>query len=639
MQLAYLYSRYPVVSQTFCDLEMLELERRGYDLLIASVHAPLTSLRHEHFARFRSPVFYAPPSPVLRLWEKKTREAGLWPEALIDRHDRRYGPTFKAELRARNATWFAELFAQHGITHFHVHFANRAAHTAIFVKEISGIPFSVTAHGQDFMSDLGHDELLREICMAAEFVAAETDYSRELLQKRCPEAAHKIHRVYNGLDLTHLGPSAQGDRPPGPVTILSTGRLVPFKGFEVLLEACGELDRRNFDFRCEIVGDGPLREKLEGMIAELHLQKRVELCGSLSQREVFSRLRACDIFALASVVDAGGASDVFPTVIMEAMACGKPVVSSKLAGIPELVIDGLTGLLVPPEDWEEFAQALDKLVRDPLLRRRMGDAGRHRMETDFSVIKTVEPLHQLFTAALEAKPPAPSAVTSTEKQAAYLIDRWPDDDLPFLEMELCALQRNGVRHVPFLFHPPAEFDRNEKRNELLSTFVFLPDAMVIEAEWQSNRPLMRELEAIWASQTPRPSSEIFLAQARAAVILRRLFQPHNIGHVHATSSRVLLCALYLKRLLGVTVSVALEPKPMFSEALIRAALDQCAGARIADRELLARRGSGFVFDETLDKPSVNDIGPWLTRKARIEWTGGRSFFREWGEQLAGWTRA
>jgi glycosyltransferase involved in cell wall biosynthesis len=108
------------------------------------------------------------------------------------------------------------------------------------------------------------------------------------------------------------------------------------------------------------------------MIAKLRLHNRVELCGALSQAEVYARLRRCDIFALASVVDAEGASDVFPTVIMEAMACAKPVVSTRLAGIPESVIDGLTGWLVPPGDWEELGQALDKLIRDPAVTQANG---------------------------------------------------------------------------------------------------------------------------------------------------------------------------------------------------------------------------------------------------------------------------
>jgi hypothetical protein len=150
---------------------------------------------------------------------------------------------------------------------------------------------------------------------------------------------------------------------------------------------------------------------------------------------------------------------------------------------------------------------------------------------------------------------------------------------------------------------------------------------------------LRELEALRANQEHRSPSDLFLEQARCALILRRLFRQHNIGHVHATSSRTLLGALMLNKLLGLTISAAIEEKPILSEPVLREALNQCVGGRSNDRELLARRGSGFIFDQTLDKPSVNDIGPWLTRKARIEWTGARPFWQEWSEQLIGWTRA
>src|SRR3954469_20065080 len=356
MKLAYLYSRYPVLSQTFCDMEMLELERRGYNLLIGSVHPPLTSLRHEHLSRFRSPVYYAPPTSILSQWEEKAKKMERWPKALIERHEKEYGADFKPALRARNASYFADLFSQHGITHFHVHFANRAAHTALFLKEISGIPFSITAHGQDFMKDLGSDDLLREMCAAAEFVAAETDYSRDLLRQRCPDSATKIHRAYNGLDLERFpAPCDEATRPRhgeqavvAPYNlprILSVGRLVAFKGFDDLIDACAELARREINFICDIIGDGPLRETLEAKIEQLGLASRVNLLGSLSQDAVLQKLQAADIFALASTTDAQGATDVFPTVILEAMASARPVVSTRLAGIPELVVDGETGLL------------------------------------------------------------------------------------------------------------------------------------------------------------------------------------------------------------------------------------------------------------------------------------------------------
>ena len=201
MRLGYLYSRYPVISQTFCDTEMLALERIGVDLEIGSIYPPLTSLRHEHISRLRAPVHYAPPQKILRIWEENAKTTRTWPAELVNRREQKYGRHMKAEQRARNALYFAELFRRGGVDHFHVHFANRAAHTALFLKTISAIPFSVTAHGQDFMKDLGNDDLLREICAGAEFIAAETDYSRDLLRQRCPDSASKIHRVYNGIDL------------------------------------------------------------------------------------------------------------------------------------------------------------------------------------------------------------------------------------------------------------------------------------------------------------------------------------------------------------------------------------------------------------------------------------------------------
>src|SRR5881392_2773006 len=254
MRLGYFYSRYPLTSQTFCDAEMLALERLGIALEIGSIYPPLTSLRHEHISRLRAPIHYAPPQEILRIWEKNAKAGRIslkWPGELVDQHEQKYGPCAKAGLLARNALYFADFFSRNRADHVHVHFANRAAHTAVFLKEISGIPFSVTAHGQDFMKDLGSDDLLREICAAAEFVAAETDYSRDLLRQRCPDSAAKIHRVYNGMDLTRFpAPNSEAVINQAP-RIISIGRMVAFKGFEYLIDACVALARRGLEFTCE----------------------------------------------------------------------------------------------------------------------------------------------------------------------------------------------------------------------------------------------------------------------------------------------------------------------------------------------------------------------------------------------------
>ncbi len=636
MRLGYLYSRYPVLSQTFCDMEMLELERRGFDLVVGSIHPPLTSIRHPHTRQLKAPVHYAPPAPVMRLWEEKARCGNRWPQKLIDDHDRKYGAVVKAATRARNASYFAELFQREGVEHFHVHFANRAAHTALFLKAMSGLAFSLTAHGQDFMADLGNDELLREICDAAEFVAVETEYSRGLMQARCPGAKNKIHRVYNGMDLTNFPGAVSKIADGAPVEILSVGRLVAFKGFEYLIEACQQLRQRSIPFRCEIIGDGPLRTKLRENIAELRLGDRVTLSGALPQDCVLEKLRACDIFALASTTDEKGASDIFPTVILEAMASARPVVSTTIAGIPESVVDKETGLLVPAGETGLFADALEALCRDAGLRARYGAAARTRVEQHFQVETTVGPLLE----NLDSKSPTPAANAAPAAVApriAYLIDRWPDETLPWLETELSEVARRTPDVQAFV----CEFHGDERltaaQEKLALRLEFLPDAMAIEAEWQANRELVLALEDNRANETHRVPVELFLRQARFAVTLQRMFQQRKICHVHATSSRALVCGVLLKKVLGISLSASIEARAALSRETIENELEHAVGGRIADRKLAEQIGTPFFFDRAgSDNPLVRGLR-WLRPVSRIDLTRPSSFWQEWVNRLNHWS--
>jgi glycosyltransferase involved in cell wall biosynthesis len=601
-------------------MEMLELERRDFDLLIGSVHSPLTSLRHEHLQRLKAPICYAPPQSVLKIWEKKAKAEGRWPQALIDEHEKKYGAPFKAALRARNALYFAELFRREGIEHVHVHFANRAAHTAIFLKALSGIPFSVTAHGQDFMSDLGQDDLLREICNTAEFVAAETDYSRALLQKRCPEAAARIHRVYNGIDPLILSQAKPSPASSGPLKILSVGRLVSFKGFENLIEACAALQAKQLNFTCDIIGDGPLRGKLQNRIEDLRLGAVVTLHGSQTQERVFQALGGCDIFALASIVDQAGASDVFPTVIQEAMACGRPVVSTQLAGIPETVVDGETGFLAPPDDVPALVGSLEKLLSDLELRLQFGAAGRARIEKHFVIQTTVEPLIDLFQ-TIDRKS-APVHRAPAENQIGYLIDLWPDDRLPMLEKELLEMARRNVEITAFVCRTSPNACFNAAMEQLALRFEFLPDAMAVEAEWLANPDLAHNLENDRATESQRAPPDLFLQQARFALALRKLILAKKISHLHATSSRALICAVMLKKMHGISVSATIESQLLLSRQVIENALQHCVGGRTNDRELSERLGDDFLFEAAI-------LGIGFSRSDR--------FWREWSQLLTQWS--
>ncbi len=622
MRLGYLYSRYPVISQTFCDSEMLALERRGVDLEIGSIHPPFTSLRHGHRATLRAEVRYAPPPKVVRTMAQLARRDGIWPAALVAEHEARYGPGFKAEQRARNALFFAEQLVRSGVAHFHVHFARNATHTALFVKAISKIGFSFTAHAQDFMVDVGSDELLREMCREAAFVVAVSDYSRDLLVQKCPDAEGKIHRIYNGIDLRKF--QTRPLRSPTLPRILSIGRLIEFKGFRDLIAACAELKKRAIQFECEIIGEGPLRGALQDAIAAAGLDGIVRLSGALPQEEVARRLADCDVFALACIVNREGASDILPTVILEAMATARPIVSTRLAGVPEIVRDGESGLLVAPGDVKGLANALELLLRDPQLRARFGAAGRRNIEVRFDVDKTAAQLLELVEAAAVPRGPVQGAGRDLQ-HCLYLVWEWPNPKLPGLDRELFALAGAPVQVWRSGSIAPA---RGSER--LVQTLKFLPDAIIIEAEWQAHRSRAHEIES-WRRELPTECNTAdYLEAARVALYLAPTLARARIRHVHATDSRALLCAWILQRLANITISATIESPPAFASEVVERLLASCTGGRVSDPNMRA----GFDGRFLAEPKSPRWRGRFGPRGAHIN----EQFLQQWRNQLETWSR-
>ena len=623
MRLGYLYSRYPVISQTFCDAEMLALERRGVDLEIGSINPPFASFPHGHGSNLRAEVRYGPPPRVVRTLAQLARRDGIWPAALVAEHETRYGAAFKAEQRARNAVFFAEQFVRSGVAHFHVHFARHATHTALFVKEISKVGFSFTAHAQDFMLDVGSDELLREMCREAAFVVAVSDYSRELLIQKCPDAAAKIHRIYNGIDLRKFqagSPRTTRLRP----RILSIGRLIEFKGFRDLIVACAELKKRNIEFECKIIGDGPLRNALQNAIAAAGLDEIVELLGALPQEEVIPYLADCDVFALASVVDSKGASDILPTVILEAMATARPVVSTRLAAIPEMVCNGESGLLVSPGDVEELANALESLLRDPQLRVRLGAAGRRNVEDKFDVDKTAAQLLEIIEAV--AVPRAPLRRADRHLQhCGHLVWEWPNPKLPGFDRELAALAG-----APVYVWRSNSIEPAKGSERLVQALEFLPDAIVIKAEWQANRAGAHEIES-WRSELPPACNTAdYLEAVRVALYLAPKLGRAGIRHLHATDSRALLCAWILQRLAKITISATIESPPAFASDVVERLLASCTGGRVSDAKIRASFDGRFIAEP---KPSTWR-GFFSPSGAHIS----EQFLQQWRNQLETWCR-
>jgi glycosyltransferase involved in cell wall biosynthesis len=274
------------------------------------------------------------------------------------------------------------LLATPGVRHLHAHFAHGATTVTWLAAMITGLSFSFTAHAKDiYCASLNPAGLLRRKLTAARFVVTCTEANRAYLQQLAPGAA--VHRVYHGVNADFAGLLAEAPaRPPanGRLHVLGVGRLVPKKGFDIFVEACGILQDRGLAFEAAIVGeDGEHGEEVRRLIRARGLERRIALVGPLSQAELFEEYRRASVFCLTCRVVDNGDRDGIPNVLVEAMAGGLPVVTTGISGIPELVSDGINGVLVQPEDPHAVADAILCLHRQPTL------AGRLAREAELTV--------------------------------------------------------------------------------------------------------------------------------------------------------------------------------------------------------------------------------------------------------------
>jgi len=388
---AYLFERFPSFGQTFCYREVAELYRQGVAPPIFSIRNPKDEPAQDWDERIVKRVHYLPEEEeLLDDIRRASKKAKLASEIIgaLDEWGRRTD-----FLRLYQAVYVGLRLQEMKISHVHAHFAGMAARTAFWIAKFFPITFSFTAHANDIFAPRNFEIGLDKLVSAARVIITETDYSEKFLRERFPERADRIHRIYNGLNLGEFGHANFASDPP---LILATGRLIAKKGFANLIRACAVLVKRGRSFRCEIFGEGPLEGELRGQIEELGLQKFVQLPGPKPQHELRERLARASVFVLPSVPEAGGGMDNLPTVIMEAMATGLPVVSTRIGGIPEMVVDDETGLLVRPKDAVALAEAIEKVTNDRSLGQRLGQAGCKRAQTLFSIEKNVRGLCALL---------------------------------------------------------------------------------------------------------------------------------------------------------------------------------------------------------------------------------------------------
>jgi glycosyltransferase involved in cell wall biosynthesis len=387
----YLFERFPSFGQTFCYREVAELYRQGVAPPIFSIRNPRDEPAQDWDTRVVKPVHYLPEEKELlddvRRASKKER---LTPEiiAALDEWGRRTD-----FLRLYQAVYVGLRLQQAGISHVHAHFAGMAGRTAFWIAKFFPITFSFTAHANDVFAPRNFEIALDKLISAARVIITETDYSEKFLRERFPERADRIHRIYNGLNLAEFGRANFSSDVP---SIVAIGRLIAKKGFAHLIRACALLVERGRSFRCEIFGEGALESQLRGQIEELGLQELVQLPGPKPQHELRERLASAHVFVLPSVPEPDGGMDNLPTVIMEAMATGLPVISTGVGGIPEMVVENETGFLVSPGNVVALADAIEKVTNDRSLGQRLGQAGYERAQTLFSIEKNARELHALI---------------------------------------------------------------------------------------------------------------------------------------------------------------------------------------------------------------------------------------------------
>ncbi len=384
---AYLFERFPSFGQTFCYREVAELDRQDITPPIFSIRNPKDEPSQDWDTRIVKRVHYLPEEKELLDDVRRASKKGKVTSEIVvalDEWGRRTD-----FLRLYQAVYVGLRLQQSGVRHVHAHFAGMAARTAFWIHNFFSITFSFTAHANDIFAPRDFEIGLDKLVDTSRVIVTETDYAEQFLRERFPERADRIHRIYNGLNLAEFGCT---DFSPTPLLIVAIGRLIAKKGFADLIRACGFLADRGKLFQCEIIGEGPLEDELRARIEQLNLQDRVALSGAKPQREVRQRLAAASVFVLPSVVDAEGGMDNLPTVIMEAMATGLPVISTDIGGIPEMVVQNETGFLVRPGDAEALAGAIEKVIGDRPLAERLGHAGYQRAQELFSIEKNVRDL-------------------------------------------------------------------------------------------------------------------------------------------------------------------------------------------------------------------------------------------------------
>ncbi|MBH0203524.1 MAG: glycosyltransferase [Nitrospira sp.] len=496
-KIGYLLKIFPKVSETFILQEVLDLEALGVNLTIFALQRPTDRITHGLADHVLASIMYLPDSFLT------VRHSPLWAHLrLFIESPRRYLSTLRFWLQTVDRpSWskfvqagsLATALQDHHIDHLHVHFANTPTSVAELTHRFTGIPYSMTGHAKDIF--LATPATLGRKMHHAEFVVTCTEHNRRYLQNLCDNDT-PLYCLYHGLNLDRFDQLRTNHRVRRSTTptIVSVGRFRDKKGFPTLVRACHLLAIRGHRFCCRIVGCGPLQAELETLLHELNLEQVVTLVGQKTLEEVVAFYQEADIFALPCQVSQDGDRDGIPNVLMEAMACRLPVVTTEVSGIPELVRHDDNGFLVPQRDPEALALALAHLIESPALRERLGQAGRETIEQRFSSSQGSQRLKALLFREKQAanqaglldvltplnhpehsNSPSHTASTRSADKIGYVLKGFPRRSEAFITNEILLLEQMGLQlHLFSAFEGEPVFTETQARL-LQSSVTYLPE--------------------------------------------------------------------------------------------------------------------------------------------------------------------
>lgn len=404
MKIAYLTSQYPAPSHSFIRREVEAVRRAGLEVDTFSIRRPPPSL--EDSAETKRTWYLFPISlrvilsaHIWALGRPAAYARTLW-LALSHRPDGLRGLVYTIIYFLESMALAREL-RRRSVDRVHNHFANAAANVGLFACEFLGLPWSFTVHGtSEFDPPAGWT--LPDKARRADLIACVNSFNRaQVMRFTEPEHWPKLRLVRCGIDPAELPEQSEAratESPSRPLEVLHVGRLSPEKGQLGLLSAFAAFVAEGTDARLVIVGDGPMRSTLEARARELELTERVRFLGARPVRDVLRQMTMADVFVLSSFMEG------LPVVLMEAMICGVPCIAPAVAGIPELIEDGRSGLLFPASDWDALRDALGRLGRAPELRDAMRRVARDRVLELHHIDAAVAPLVEAFRSA-----PAPGS--------------------------------------------------------------------------------------------------------------------------------------------------------------------------------------------------------------------------------------